>query len=148
MSDTGVTGALPYNPTNYCILSSCTALAWAFAIELDITILTTFPRRNGLYFWSLLICSCGCILHALGFILKFLVGTSPLVDLCFIEIGQRLLALSMPPCRLSADRWATGWVAMVTGQAFVLYSRLNLVIQNKNLLQAVLVRYLFYLILP
>jgi len=94
MSDSGVTGALPYNPTDYCLLASCTALAWAFVIELDLMIISTFPRRNGLYFWSLLICSWGCMLHALGFICKFLVGTSPLIDLPFIEIGQYLPILS------------------------------------------------------
>ena len=84
---TGVTGALPYNPVTYCILAAGTAIAWAYTIELDLLILYTFRRKKGLYFWSLLICSWGCTLHALGFILKFLVGTSWLTDLPFIEIG-------------------------------------------------------------
>lgn len=80
-SDSGVTGA---------ILAACTAVAWAFTIELNVEAVTTFRRWNGLYFWSLLICSWGCTLHALGFIPKFLVGTSWLVDLAFIEIGAFL----------------------------------------------------------
>lgn len=85
---TGVTGALPYDPLEYCILAAGTAIAWAYTIELDLVIFYTFRRRKGLYFWSLLISSWGCTLHALGFILKFLVGTPWLVDLPFIEIGN------------------------------------------------------------
>ncbi|KAL8793701.1 MAG: hypothetical protein Q9195_003750 [Heterodermia aff. obscurata] len=73
---TGVTGALAYDPLQYCILAAGTAIAWLYTIELDIVVLYTFRRRTGLYFWSLLISSWGASLHALGFILKFLVGTS------------------------------------------------------------------------
>ncbi|KAL6722015.1 hypothetical protein ACLMJK_001120 [Lecanora helva] len=119
---TGVTGALPYDPVEYCILAAGTAIAWAYTIELDLVIFYTFRRRKGLYFWALLICSWGCSLHALGFILKFLVGTSWAVDLPFIEIG---------------------WVAMVTGQAFVLYSRLHLVVRNQQTLQYILAMIIF-----
>lgn len=86
-STSGVSGSLPYDPIEYTILAACTAIAWAFAVELDLTVVMTFHRRSGLYFWSLLICSWGIVLHALGFILKFLVGTSWLVDLAFINIG-------------------------------------------------------------
>ena len=114
---TGVTGALPYDPVEYCILAAGTAVAWVYAIELDLVIFYTFRRRQGLYFWSLLVGSWGCVLHALGFILKFLVGTSWLVDLPFIEVG---------------------WVCMVTGQAFVLYSRLHLVVRKPRTLNYVL----------
>ncbi|KAL6712915.1 hypothetical protein ACLMJK_009470 [Lecanora helva] len=113
----GVTGALPYNPFQYCLLAACTAVAWAFAIELNLTVCLTFHKRTGIYFWSLLISSWGCVLHALGFILKFLVGTNWLVDLAFINIG---------------------WVMMVSGQSFVLWSRLNLVVRNKVILNTVL----------
>lgn len=84
----GVTGSLQYSPTEYCIIAACTAIAWAYTIELDLVIFYTFRRRKGLYFWSLLICSWGCTLHALGFILKFLVGTSWFVNLPFIEVGM------------------------------------------------------------
>lgn len=113
----GVTGALSYDPLEYCILAAGTAIAWAYTIELDLLVFYTFRRRKGLYFWSLLISSWGCSLHALGFILKFLVGTSWLTDLPFIEVG---------------------WVAMVTGQAVVLYSRLHLVVRNPRTLRVIL----------
>lgn len=113
---------LPYSPVEYCILAAATAVAWVFVIELDLTILLTFRRRSGLYFWSLLISSWGCVLHAMGFILKFLVGSGWQVNLPFIEIG---------------------WVAMVTGQAFVLYSRLHLVVRNQKTLRYVLCLIIF-----
>ncbi|KAL8791231.1 MAG: hypothetical protein Q9213_000188 [Squamulea squamosa] len=57
----------------------------------------------------------------MGFILKFLVGSGWHVNLPFIEIG---------------------WVTMVTGQAFVLYSRLHLVVRNQKTL-----RYLLWMII-
>ncbi|KAL8918894.1 MAG: hypothetical protein Q9208_007075 [Pyrenodesmia sp. 3 TL-2023] len=109
--------ALPYSPLDYCILAAATAVAWIFAVELDLTILLTFRRRSGLYFWSLLLSSWGCVLHGMGFILSFLVGSPWSVTLPFIEIG---------------------WVTMVTGQAFVLFSRLHLVVRNKKTLRTVL----------
>lgn len=120
--DTGTTGALPYNPAQYCVLAACTAIAWLYTIELDIVVLYTFRRRSGLYFWSLLISSWGCSLHAIGFILKFLVGTSWHAALPFIEVG---------------------WVCMVTGQAFVLYSRLHLVVRKQKTLRYMLALIIF-----
>lgn len=53
----------------------------------------------------------------MGFILSFLVGSPWHVTLPFIEVG---------------------WVTMVTGQAFVLFSRLHLVVRNKKTLRIVL----------
>ncbi|KAL9003726.1 MAG: hypothetical protein Q9188_003413 [Gyalolechia gomerana] len=111
------TGRLPYDPVQYTILSACTAVACIFCVELILGAILTIRTRSGCYFWALLISSAGCILHALGFVLKFLVGTSWLVDLAFIGIG---------------------WVAMVSGQSFVLWSRLNLVVRSKRILHCVL----------
>jgi len=102
----GVTGALAYNPVEYCIIAAGTAIAWAYTVELDLVILYTFRRRKGLYFWSLLISSWGCSLHGLGFILKFLVGTSWLVDLPFVEVGKsyQLLTHIRTPSNLNNYR--------------------------------------------
>ncbi|KAL8952971.1 MAG: hypothetical protein Q9222_001147 [Ikaeria aurantiellina] len=112
-----VTGKLPYDPVEYTILAACTAVAWIFSIELILNITITSRGRSGCYFWSLIIASIGCTVHALGFILKFLVGTTWLVDMVFIGIG---------------------WIAMVSGQSFVLWSRLNLVVRSKRILHGVL----------
>ncbi len=138
---TGVTGALPYDPVEYCILAAGTAIAWAYTIELDLLIFYTFRRRKGLYFWALLVSSWGCTLHALGFILKFLVGSSWLVDLPFIEIGENSASAKKEYASDSNQR--VGWVAMVTGQAFVLYSRLHLVVRNRRTLRLVLAMIIF-----
>lgn len=112
-----INGTLLEDSLNSCILSATTAVAWVYAIELNITIFLIFKRKDGLYFWSLLIASWGLTCHALGFVLKFLVGSVWLVSVPFITIG---------------------WVAMVTGQAFVLYSRLHLVVRNPKTLRYVL----------
>lgn len=115
-------GALPSSPVQYCILAAGTAVAWVYAIEINITIFLIFKRRNGLYFWSLLLCSWGITLHALGFILKFLVGANWILACTIIDLG---------------------WVPMVTGQAFVLYSRLHLIVRNQRTLRLVLGMVLF-----
>ena len=86
--DEGVAGALSYDPVAEGVLCACTAIAWAYTIELDLLILYTFRRRTGLYFWALLISSWGCSLHALAFILKFLVGAKSYITLLFIEVGE------------------------------------------------------------
>ena len=118
MSDTGVAnGVLPYDPVEYCVLATGSAVASAFVIELNLTIFLTFKRYRGLYLWSLLVSSWGCMLHAIELILKFLVGTSWILDTCFVTVGR---------------------VMMVTGQALVLYPRLHLVLRKYNLLRGVL----------
>lgn len=117
MSKGVTTGILLEDPLDYCILAAGTAVAWVYAIELHVTIFVTFRRKRGLYFWSLLVSSWGLAIHALGFILKFLVGTTWLLNIPLIT---------------------TGWVAMVTGQALVLYSRLHLVVRNRKTLRNVL----------
>lgn len=116
------TDVLSEDPLDYCILATGTAVAWVYAIELNLLIFLTFKRKGGLYFWSLLISSWGLSLHGLGFILKFLVGTSWLLDIPMIT---------------------TGWVAMVTGQAFVLYSRLHLILRDLRILRCILRLILF-----
>ncbi|KAL8737021.1 MAG: hypothetical protein Q9181_002108 [Wetmoreana brouardii] len=115
--DGGVTGALPYDPYEYTVMAACTAVAWIFSLELILAVAFTLRRQSDCYFWAVLVSAAGCIIHALGFVLKFLVGTSWLVDLAFIGIG---------------------WVAMVSGQSFVLWSRLHLVVRNPYIIRGVL----------
>lgn len=111
-----------HNVTDVALLTSCTAVAWAWTVELDIMVLLKFRKRGGLYFWSLLVSSWGCSIHAFGFILNYLLDKPPQVYLPFI-FG--------------------GWVCMTTGQAFVLYSRLHLVIRRKSTLRFVLCMIIF-----
>lgn len=84
----GVAGSLTWNPLSFTILAACSAIAWAYTLELNLLVLYTFRRRKGLYFWSLLISSWGCSLHAIGFVLKFMVASPPVSFLIFIEIGR------------------------------------------------------------
>lgn len=114
MSKRVTTGILSEDPLDYCVL--------VYTIELIVIIFVAFRRKRGLYFWSLLVSSWGLSIHALGFILKFLVGTTWLLSISLV---------------------ITVWVAMVTGQAFVLYSSLHLVVQNRRTLRYVLCLILF-----
>ena len=116
----GVNGErIPLNIPIYMSIGAFTAVAWYNVIELNVQVFLTFKRHRGLYFWSLLISSYGCVLHALGFLLKFFQLTSNDYISCTII--------------------TIGWYAMVTGQAIVLYSRLHLVVKSTKLLRAVLI---------
>lgn len=82
-------------------------------------IFTTFKKRSGLYFWSFIISTWGVAIWSLGFLLKYTGVTSHipnqyLLYMTFIEVG---------------------FVAMVTGQGFVLYSRLHIVMQSRKKLR-------------
>ncbi|KAE8168591.1 hypothetical protein BDV40DRAFT_294541 [Aspergillus tamarii] len=95
------------------------AVAWYNAIELIILIFKSFTRYNGIYFWSMLISAgVGIPLYSVGFLLKFFDLTSAIW--------------------LSITLVTIGWWAMVTGQSFVLYSRLHVVLQNRMILRLVL----------
>jgi hypothetical protein len=119
MEANGVTGEhiLP-SPSIYMTIAAFTAIAWYNVLELNVQVFLTFKRHRGLYFWALLISSYGCVLHALGFVLKFFtITTNAYLSVTIITIG---------------------WYAMVTGQAVVLYSRLHLVVREQRTLRLVL----------
>ena len=93
-------------------------LAIYMAFIVDLKVLTTFKRRNTLYFWSILLTSWGIMSHSTGIILKWFVGRCPwTVNTAFATFG---------------------WWGMVTGQSLVLYSRLHLVVRDKRVLRFVL----------
>ena len=93
------------------------SVAWYNVIELVVLIFLTFKRYEGPYFWSMLIASVGILPYSVGYLLKFFALTS---------------ATWVPVTLLTV-----GWWAMVTGQSFVLHSRLHLVIQNMRVLRMV-----------
>lgn len=114
----GVTGvAIQFHKAKFMAIAAFTAVAWYNALELNVQVFLTFKRHRGLYFWSLLISSWGCLLHALGFLLKFFTDVNDYVSVTIITIG---------------------WYSMVTGQAVVLYSRLHLVVREQKVLRGVL----------
>jgi hypothetical protein len=117
-AEAGVTGA--YTGTSFVLraaIISFVAVACYNAIELVFLIFATFKKYRGLYFWSLLVASCGVVPHSLGFLFKYF----QIISDDFISVAIVIL----------------GWYCMVTGQSFVLYSRLHLVLRKERTLRAV-----------
>ncbi|KAJ5778325.1 hypothetical protein N7520_001571 [Penicillium odoratum] len=98
-------------------LATFVGVAWYNVIELIVLIFLTFKRYQGPYFWSMLISSFGILPYSIGYLMKFFALTS---------------ATWLPVTLLTV-----GWWTMVTGQSFVLYSRLHLVLENLRLLRLV-----------
>lgn len=92
------------------------ALALYNAIELILLIFTTFKKRRGLYFWSLCISNYGVISYSIGLIIEYF-------QLAILWVGKIFDT--------------SGWIFMITGQSFVLYSRLNLILDQPKILKAV-----------
>lgn len=111
-------GPLPDDTTRTSLLVAMLTLAIYMAFIVDLKVLTTFKRRNTLYFWSILLTSWGIMSHSTGIILKWFVGRCPwTVNTAFATFG---------------------WWGMVTGQSLVLYSRLHLVVRDQRVLRFVL----------
>lgn len=103
----------------FVTLGTVIGITWYICLELLLRIFITFERYKGLYFWSLLISTLiGVLFHSVGFLLKYF----------------NLTTATWLPITIAT----VGWWAMVTGQSFVLYSRLNLVLQNQLVLRLVL----------
>ncbi|KAJ5675728.1 hypothetical protein N7462_008625 [Penicillium macrosclerotiorum] len=98
-------------------IATFVGVAWYNVIELIVLIFLTFKRYHGPYFWSMLIASVGILPYSVGYLIKFFGLTS---------------ATWVPITLLTV-----GWWAMVTGQSFVLYSRLHLVFENLQVLRMV-----------
>ena len=112
-------GPLPADTAVTSVLISMLTISIYMAALVDLKALATFKRYNTLYFWSLLVTSWGIILHSIGVILKWFVGSCP---------WELHTALS-----------SVGWWCMVTGQSLVLYSRLHLAVRDKRVLRAILI---------
>lgn len=100
-------------------------------LELVILVLSTFRRWGGLYFWSLLASGVlGVVPYSVGFLLKFFSHVNSTLSVSILTIG---------------------WWIMVTGQSFVLYSRLHLVLRDERVLHRVLymiIANIFFLHVP
>ncbi|KFA55337.1 hypothetical protein S40293_10269 [Stachybotrys chartarum IBT 40293] len=81
-------------------------------IEINVKIFFTFRKYTGLYFWSLIFASWGIAIHSLGFLLLFFqLCKNNYVNIVIITLGG---------------------VPMVIGQSVVLYSRLHLIVQDRQ----------------
>jgi hypothetical protein len=105
-------GPLPWNITVWSILAVFTALPIWLTFELTVWIFYVFRKYRGLYFWSVLACTWGTTIHAIGFVLKFCV---PQCNWIFATVLAEI-----------------GWVGMVTGFSVVLYSRLGLLLKGQS----------------
>lgn len=102
--------------TTVIVVITTNSISLYNAIELLLLIFVTFKKWGGFYFWSLLIASFGNIPYSLGYLISYFHLTVFPVGLAFSNVG---------------------WWLMVTGQSFVLYSRLHLVLSERRVLRAV-----------
>lgn len=107
----GETGPVDISRALAMLMAAFFTLACWNVIEISFSILTTFHRYAGLYFWSMVIATLGILLHAISSFLRYF-ALAPNFPMCF------LICL--------------GWYAMVTGQSVVLYSRLHLVTTHEH----------------
>lgn len=119
VSGVGYSGGIVVSLPIAMVIASFFGIAVYNVVEINFWIFSTFKRRTGLYFWSLLVASWGIPIHATGFLLKYF-------QLCnneYFNVGTIIV----------------GWVAMVTGQSVVLYSRLHLIVRDRRKIRWVLI---------
>ncbi|KAK6222480.1 integral membrane protein [Colletotrichum tabaci] len=114
-----VQGAIGQSLTeDEAIAIACLATAGIYnALEIYVLIFTTFQRRSGRYFWSMLVANTGILLHACGGLGRYLQPTRTPIPGVFAHVG---------------------WYCMVTGQSVVLWSRLHLVVYSRVTIRLVL----------
>ncbi|KAK5065035.1 hypothetical protein LTR84_000870 [Exophiala bonariae] len=98
------------------IVVVCVTLSFYNCVELLVLVLTSFRQWRGLYFFSLVIASIGVIPYCLGFLLEYFHLLVFWASMLFSSIG---------------------WTMLITGQAFVLYSRLGLILTDAKILKGV-----------
>ncbi|PCD23863.1 hypothetical protein AU210_015377 [Fusarium oxysporum f. sp. radicis-cucumerinum] len=98
----------------------CVFISIAFynVLELNAYIFSSFKKRSGLYFWSLVIATWGIAFNGTGYLILH-------------------LSLSAQTY-LYSTLILIGWCTMITGQSVVLYSRLHIVMHNQKRLRMVL----------
>lgn len=104
-----------WNSTSIIVVTTAT-LALYNSCELLLMITTRFKECRTLLFISLVVASTGVIPYFVGFFLEYFQWTAFWVAMTTTIFG---------------------WVALVTGQSLVLYSRLGLILDNGRILQAV-----------
>lgn len=92
------------------------ALSLYNALELAAMILLTFKKRSGLYFWSLVLATAGVFAYSVGMTIWYYRKAPSYIGLIINNVG---------------------WIIMVSGQSFVLYSRLHLVVIQTHQLNAI-----------
>lgn len=112
--DTGMGTQIELPYVNSLVIAVFLGIAIYNVLELTILIQTFFKRRSGLYYYSLLVSNFGIFFHALTNLLKF-------YELNYSVPGHTIAN--------TVIAWIS-WVAMITGQSVVLWSRLHLVARS------------------
>ncbi|KJZ75166.1 hypothetical protein HIM_05360 [Hirsutella minnesotensis 3608] len=119
LSDHLTTRAAENHPLGFWIIIVVfISIALYNVVELNFLIGGTFKKFQGLYFWSLVVATWGVAFNAVGYLLRWLRVDSP---------GY-----------LHSTIILVGWCTMITGQSFVMYSRLHFVLQHSIILRYVL----------
>lgn len=100
------------------IIAVFISIAFYNVLELTTSIFTSFKKRSGLYFWSLLIATWGIAFNGTGYLLMHL--------------------SLITEANIYATIILIGWCSMITGQSVVLYSRLHIVMHHQKRLRMVL----------
>ncbi|KAF4343878.1 hypothetical protein FBEOM_2179 [Fusarium beomiforme] len=96
------------------IVITCATISLYNGIELLLLILTSSRRHNDLYSWSLTVASIGVLPYATGWLVRYFDVIGDLADMLINDIG---------------------WILLTTGQALVLYSRLDLLVKSVTILK-------------
>ena len=96
-------------------------MTFLYFVDVNISITRVFKKRKGLYFWSLVLGTWGCMIDAIGTTCKYLVPNSSYL------YGFYTICL------------VGGWTFYAPLQLMVLYSRLHLVNENTGIQRFVLI---------
>lgn len=117
----GLTSADSVTGPEIFIVTAFISLAFYNVLELSIFIYTTFKRRTGLYFWSMVIATWGIALNGAGYLVKFMRPD----ESAAVRVFSTVLIL-------------VGWCMMITGHSVVLFSRLHLLVSDPFKIRLVL----------
>ena len=110
-----------FRPGEQLAASGFVAIIFYLFVDINIGIYRIFKRKQGLYYWSMLLGTWGCVINNIAIVLKvFLPNSDPLWPL------YTLFMLG-------------GWTIFAPAQLLVLYSRLHLINRNHNLQRWVLI---------
>ncbi|TDZ17540.1 hypothetical protein Cob_v009485 [Colletotrichum orbiculare MAFF 240422] len=112
-----IKGSVPLSRQEAMAITALATAGIYNAIEIYVLILTTFRQRRGRYFWSMVVANTGILVHAIASMLRYLRRSGTIIPGAFALCA---------------------WMAMVTGQSVVLWSRLHLVVYNRTWTRLVL----------
>ncbi|KZL82804.1 integral membrane protein [Colletotrichum incanum] len=115
----GETGTISVSQVQAMVMIAFAATAYYNTIETFFSIFTTFKRRQGKYFWSMVVANTGINVNVIAFILRYFGYYHEAIFTSSIIIPL-------------------AWYSMVTGQAIVLWSRLHLVVHSQRKIRLIL----------